>query len=491
MARKPARVFFLRPVIDRTAPIKERSKKYYVRLVKNLEKRPLGSFFAILLVLFALIAIGKFLDKPEITEEQAKEPILVEIYSIGSAPRITVPAQIEKEGVVQIEAQTSGIVHKINVKDGQSVKKGQNLISLASNYQGANAASVSRQLAGIGVQTAQETFNAQKDIVAAQRELAEKSDSNQDELRSIADKSIDETRSLVSLNESILTSIENDIRNLEATNVGGANDALILQSKQLRSQFLSATIQARSALRNTELQADEDKPPTQLSNLQREIAIKQLDLQEKTLKLSVDSANLQLKLAQINESTFFPASPFGGSVEKVHVRVGQQVSPGTLLVTISQKDKSQTAVAYVPKNIASQVSKLNSSILTVENKHYEVLPLYISQEAVKGQLYAIIYEIPDEAKSQLTDKGFIDVEVPIGYSWASVSTPYIPLDAVHQTQDVATVFVVKNERAEGKAVTLGQVQGNFIEVTAGLEDNDIVIVNRNIVSGDPVKAKAP
>src|SRR3990167_10229470 len=228
------------------APIKARSQKIYKRINKLIEKRPLGSFFAILAVLFVLIVIGNFLGKPKAVEQKAKEPILVKTYSIGSAPRITIPAQIEKEGVIQIEAQTPGIIYKINVKDGQSVQKGQNLISLSSNYQGANAASVSRQLAGVQAQTARETYNTQKDIIAKQKELAQKSDANADELRSITDKSRDETSSLVSLNESIISSIESNLTDLEANNTGGVNDTVILQTKQLQSQFLAATNQSRA-----------------------------------------------------------------------------------------------------------------------------------------------------------------------------------------------------------------------------------------------------
>ena len=116
MKEFPKWVNFFRP-----APIKARSQKIYKRINKLIEKRPLGSFFAIMAVLFVLIVIGNFLGKPKVTEQKAKEPIIVKTYSIGSAPRITVPAQIEKEGVIQIEAQTPGIVYKINVKDGQSV----------------------------------------------------------------------------------------------------------------------------------------------------------------------------------------------------------------------------------------------------------------------------------------------------------------------------------------------------------------------------------
>lgn len=496
MTRLTKRVNFFRSALvslkARSAPLKEKSRIIYKRATIFAQARPLWTFFGLLLILLAAIVVGNFPTKPKVTdEEKAKEAIEVETYSIGQAPLLTIPAQIENEGVIQIEAQASAIISKINVKDGQSVKKGQLLISLASNYQGGNAASVQRQLAGVQAQTARITFDAQKDIIAKQREIAEKADSSADDLRDITEKSQDETKQQVNLNESILSQIEANINQLEASNVGGSNDALILQTKQLQSQFLAATNQARSALRAAEFQTDENKAPTQLSNLTREVTTKQLDLQEKTSSLSLEAANLQAKLAQISEATFFPVSPFTGTVERVHVRASQRVSPGDLLVTVSTSSKAVTAVAYVPQNIAQSVSKLSSSVLTIDSERFEVAPIYISSQATSGQLYSIVFEIPQAAQSNLTDKSFIDVQVPIGYSYTSQSVPYVPLDSVHQTQDTAVVFTVVDQKAHAKTVSLGQVQGNFIEITSGLEDKDVVILNRNIVAEDSVKVKSP
>lgn len=485
---KPFLASFFRRVKNGPASLKSKSQKYYTRTYEFSKRRPQTAFFTLLLILLVFIALGNVIRKPKTEDiQEAKNPIAVETFSIGSAPRITVSAQVEKEGVVQIVAQTAGIVNKVNVKDGQTVKRGQNLISLSSNYQGANAASVQRQLAGVQAQTARITLDAQKEIIAGQRDIANRSDVNADDLRSITQKSVDETKSLVSLNESILTTIEANIKTLESTNVGGANDALILQTKQLQSQFLAGTNQSRSALRASEVQANDNN--ASISNLQKEITTKQLDLQEKTLKLNLDAANLQVRLAQISESLMFPASPFAGTVERVHVRAGQQVTPGTLLATISSAGKSQTAVSYVPRDIAQGISKLDASFLILDDQKYEAMPAYVSQEAVNGQLYAVIYSIPQDLERALTDKGFIDIEIPVGYSYTSQSVPYIPIDSVHQTQDKSVVFVIKDDKAEGKVVKLGLVQGNFIEITSGLEENDQIILSRNIVSGDPVKPK--
>jgi hypothetical protein len=46
---------------------------------------------------------------------------------------------------------------------------------------------------------------------------------------------------------------------------------------------------------------------------------------------------------------------------------------------------------------------------------------------------------------------------------------------------------MKNNKALARKVTLGDVYGEYVEVTQGLYDNDIVILDRNVVAGDSVK----
>jgi multidrug efflux pump subunit AcrA (membrane-fusion protein) len=64
--------------------------------------------------------------------------------------------------------------------------------------------------------------------------------------------------------------------------------------------------------------------------------------------------------------------------------------------------------------------------------------------------------------------------------------PFVPLDAVYQTEDTASVFVELGGSVKEKKITLGQIYGDFIQVESGLLKGDQVILNRNVVSGDKV-----
>jgi len=471
----------------RPAPLKTRAQIIYKKIAVFSQGRPLTAFFILLAILFVTIAAGNILSKLKPKEEELpKEAKKVNVYEIGTAPKITLNAQIEKAGVVKIVAQSPGIVQKINIKAGQEVQRGQNLISLSTNYQGGNTASLTRQLAQRQYQHNADTFDLQKDLIGKQREVAEKTDVNTDELREITQKSVGDTSSLISLNDQILTSIDTTLKNLQSSNVGEANDQIILQTQQAKSQFLAANNQVKTTQRQAEFAAGGENAPAELSDLAKSIALKQLDLQEKTLTLARETSLIQLRLAQVNESLMFPSSPFNATVQRIHVNFGDSVTPGTILVTLSGSDMSLWAVAKVPGHIARNISKLEPTVLKIDGHSHEAIPYFISTEATDGTLYSVLYSIPQNMEGVLTDQAFLEIQIPIGYKDTSRLNPFIPFDAVHQTQDAAIVFVIENETAVAKKVELGTVQGNYVQVNLGLTQNDKVITNRNIVSGDKV-----
>lgn len=453
-----------------------------------IQRKPFLSFFIALTLLFILIVLGSTVFKPKVLEEKKGDGIkTVETFKLGAAPKISVQAQIEKTGVIKIVAQTPGIVSSINVSEGDLVVKGQTLIGLSSNYYGGNAASLGRQIAQNQYNLSRDTYDNQKETIDRQRKIAERSDANSDELQDIANKSLEETRSLLDLNESLLSTINSNLTQYEASNSGGVNDQLIFQTQTQKSQFQAAVNQLKQAIRGTELQAGSDKPPADLSNLQREIALNNLEVQEKSLKAGLEISKLQLSLAQVTEANMFPSSPYKGVVERVHVRLGESVSPGKVLATISGIEGKIILEAKVPQQISKNVSKLETSDILVNGKTIQAQPAYVSGEATNGQLYSIIYHIDDQYQEFFTDGGFVSVSIPIGSPDSNNIVPFIPLDSVFQTQEESTVYIFKDGKAQAQKIQLGQVQGSFVEVTEGIGGEDEVILSRNVVEGDKVK----
>lgn len=448
---------------------------------------PILSVVITLALLLGLIAVQSALRKPKAEAEVTKPARVVDIFSIGQAPRVKAQAQIKKSGVIKIVAQTSGVVQQIPVKEGQTVSQGQNLAYISTSYGGGSTLSVQRQIAQKQYANAKDTYDEQKDLIAKQREIAEKSDTNTDELRSISAKSIDESKSLLSVNNDILNNLNHDIAQLEATNSADINRSSIQALKQSKTVYQSTANSLSSSIRNLEYSTDSDGVQSELANLNKDVALKQLDIQEKALTLGRDVSYLQYQLASINESLAYPSSPCYGVVEKVHVKFGDVVSPGMTLFTVSTTNKSALAVALVSQDVAAQVSILEPSILAVGSQTVSVMPSYVSQEATDGVLYSIYYAIPEELVQRAIEGGYIEVEIPVGNAGTTSVVPYIPLDAVHQTQDGAYVYLAKNNRVVAEKVTLGTVYGQYVEVREGIHAADHVILDRNVVDGDRIK----
>ncbi len=468
--------------------LNKRRKIFYRKFITHAQRKPISTFLGLLLMLLGLIILSNVINRPKESAIKTTLPTKeVAVYTIGTSPKITVQAQVEKSGVIKVVALGSGVVQSINVEVGQVVGQGTSLVSMSTNYQGGNAFSVARQLAQVQFKNVVETYKTNKELIDKQRELAEKSDKNSDELRSISNQSLEATKSLIALNSDILTTLETQQADLEASNVGGANDAAILQTKQLRSQLMAGNNQLEAGLRVSEYSGADDKIPAELSNLSKDIALKQLDLQQKALKLNVEVSRLNLVMAQINEALMFPVSPVAGVVERIFVREGQVVNPGTSLVQVSGTSDSLIAVALLSREMAEGVSRAQVSTLHLGDEAFDEVPFYVSEEATDGSLYSAQFSIPQEFSSRVSDKAYITIEMPIDFPKTGSSIPFVPIDSVFQTQDSAFLFVVKNGKAQAKEVALGQVLGRFVEVKSGLSESDQVILQRNVISGDPIK----
>ncbi len=439
----------------------------------------LGGGLALLLV---LIVVGYFIRQDGKEEVQERPVNEVTVFQIGEVPRITVTGQATKDNVVTVVAQTGGVVQRIYTKEGDKVWRGKNLVYLSSNYQGGSALTLQRQIAERQYNHTKDTYDLQKDIVAKQRDLAEKSKENTDELRDIQEQSISETRSAIDLNEEI-------IDNLNETIETSTSDSVVESTKQLKSSYLSGLNQLKSSLRNLEYQTDDNNPPVKLAETQKDLTLKQLELQEKSLDLGKEISLLQLRLAQINESLAYPSTPIAGVVQKVHVNFGQAVQPGTPLVTIAGEGECLKIQALVSRGVAGKVSEINSHRIKIDNEWVEVMPTFVSTEATDMGRHTITYNLDAEAANKIGNRERVEISLPIGYPDSNGVVPFIPIDAVYQTEDRAYVFVVDGEEAKSQEVRLGEVYGRFVVVEEGIEDSTQVILDRNVVGSEKIDVK--
>lgn len=464
--------------------LNKKRKIYYKKIITHARRKPISTFLGLLLMLLGLIIISNVINRPKEAMKETAFPIKeVQVYTVGTSPKISVQAQIEKSGVIKIVSLGGGVVQGINVEVGQQVSRGQNLVSLSSNYQGGNGPSIQRQLAQIQYRNVLDTYSVSKELINKQKELAEKNDKNSDELRKISNDSLDSSRNLINLNNDILSVLEANQTDAEAA----GDDVLVLSLKQLRTQFIAGNNQLSLALKNAEYSGSDSNPPAHISDISKDITLKQLEIQEKALNLNKEIFRLSLALAQVNEAIMFPSAPIQGVVDRIYVKIGQAVNPGTPLVQISGDSSSLIAVALISRELADSVSTAQVSTLHFGDESYEEVPFYVSKEATDGTFYTVQFQIPSEFSSQVTDKGYITIEIPIDYPKTGSTIPFVPIDSIFQTQDQAFLFVASEGKALSRKVSLGQVIGRFVEIKKGLKDQDQVILNRNVISNDRIR----
>ncbi len=473
--------------------LRERLKTISKRILRRIDSHPVQSFLILLGVLLLLIIVGNLLRKPPSTVEKKKEAKVVETYSIGNAPTISVVAQIQRSGVVTLTAQTAGIVQTIYKTEGSYVNRGDWIVGTSTNYTGGNIASVTRQIAEKNYKYVVDTYDKQKDLIEKQKQIASDTSSLSDDLRSIMDHSVNDTQNLVNLNSDIINSLNSQITTLQQTNINGSNDAAILQAKQTLSGISSAQLSLQSTLRNTQYEVNGDNEPSALSHTGKDVTLEQLDLQQKSLDLNREVAKLNLTLSQLAESLMYPSSPVSGVIERIHVTVGQSVTPGTILATITGTKNTATALVLTSKDIAYNISRIEKTLYTDGGKTYELTPTYISTQPTDGQLYSILYTLSDAIAQTMSNKSYISLSIPVGSAKTTSIIPYVPLDSVYQTQDHSYIYIAQKSAqgyvVKSKIITLGSVVGSFVEVKSGLTSSDMVLLTRSVIEGDSVSIK--
>lgn len=478
--------------------LKQKLQLGFAKILAVLSAFPFITFIALLALIFALIVIGnRYREVPPPAPAPEAAAVPVNIFSQDGQPELEMTARIEKAGVITIVAQAPGIVRKINVTEGKEVRGGTVVVNLASNYQGGNASSVSRQIAQRSYQFNTETYDAQKEIINRQKGIANNGESQAKDLREIGRKSYDDTKATISTNEDILNTLNDNIKELEDSNIGGINDSSILAAKQGKAGILAALSGLRAGLRTAEYMNADDKTPAKTAEQVRDLTIKQLELQEKSLDLTRDVSALNVKLARVAEQIMYPAAPCGGVIERVYVKEGQAVNPGTPIATLRMKETQANAIISVPAEIARQVNKMEPTYITLNGQESALYPRYVSTEATEGSLYAIMYTLPENLGQYVTEGSTVTMRVPIGGKKLTSTEVIAPIDAIYQTTEKAYLYVVKNatqsaeagqsgQVAELREVKLGDVTGEYVQVVSGLSPSDSVITSRGITAGEKV-----
>jgi RND family efflux transporter MFP subunit len=172
------------------------------------------------------------------------------------------------------------------------------------------------------------------------------------------------------------------------------------------------------------------------------------------------------------------------------VRVGDHVSPTTLLTTVDENAQLE-AYVYIPTEKAADIKMgLPIQIVDSQGKLIESTQIDFVSRQVDNALQGILVKAP--IKSSL-DRFRNAQLVKARVVWSTAPAPTVPVLAVSRIGGQSFVYVVaqsdQGSVAKQRAITLGDTIGNDYAVLSGLQPGDKVIVSgiQFLVDGVPVQ----
>jgi HlyD family secretion protein len=245
-----------------------------------------------------------------------------------------------------------------------------------------------------------------------------------------------------------------------------------VQLKNAEIEFLAAGVQSQETLDNATMAAD---------SLRAKIAL---------AKEQVAASQARVGEAQQNVDNTVIRAPFDGIVVSKDAQVGEMVSPisagggftRTGIATIVDMNSNEIEVDVNEAYIARVVPGQNVTAVLdaypewqIPSRVRTVIPTADRQKAtvkVRISFLKLDPRILPDMGIKVTFFG----AAPEQKNGATEPAALIPQDAVREDQGKKIVFLVKDNRLERRAVTLGGTRGSDAEVLAGIDAGDTVVV---------------
>jgi len=287
-----------------------------------------------------------------------------------------------------------------------------------------------------------------------------------------------------------------------------ANDSwTILIPNKTASNYLSNYNAYQTALQNQPQAITSAQ--TQIDTAQSNLEQAQTALEQKkepaasadlaTAKSQVDSARAQLEAAQKNYSDNIITAPFDGQVAAVNAQKGDQIGASTLIVTlvtnqqIAEVSLNEIDAAKVKTGEKATMTFDAISDLTLTGKVIQVDVIGAVSQGVVSYGVKIGFDTQDErikpgmsvSADIITDVKQDVLAVPSSavksqnsqsYIQILNSTTNLPLSAAAESQ------ITSNIAPENQTVTVGVSNDTMTEITSGIKEGDIVVV-QTVTSG--------
>lgn len=195
-----------------------------------------------------------------------------------------------------------------------------------------------------------------------------------------------------------------------------------------------------------------------------------------TAKASVDSAQAVLDSATNNLNNTVIIAPISGYVASKNGTLGQIAAAGSPLFSIKSTDVvnveisvTESVIPYINIGTKASVSVSTASLSDIKGE----VTVVNTVKNVQTGMYTVKIKIDN--KDDLLKLGMMaDVVLE---TQAKSGVIVIPSASIMQDDEGYSVYIVKDNKAEKRAITIGITNNDFVEVISGLSTGETVVVS--------------
>ncbi|MSR83704.1 MAG: efflux RND transporter periplasmic adaptor subunit [Candidatus Latescibacteria bacterium] len=195
-----------------------------------------------------------------------------------------------------------------------------------------------------------------------------------------------------------------------------------------------------------------------------------------TAQAEVAQARSAMELAELNLHDALVRAPVGGAMQTRTVQTGQYVQPGATLATLVRRDPLLLRFQVPEQDAVSLKPGTAVSFAVRDSQHrYSARISHVAESAdLSSRMVPVTAQIDDPARGQLRAGAFAQVSVPVG---ESVQAPVVPQIAVRPSERGFLAFVVKDNTAQERILTLGmRTAEGLVEIRTGLQAGELLVV---------------
>ena len=195
-----------------------------------------------------------------------------------------------------------------------------------------------------------------------------------------------------------------------------------------------------------------------------------------TAQAEVAEKKAALSQAELNLREAYVRAPVAGVIESRRVMTGQYAQPGTILATLVRREplllRFNVPAAEAAELNPGQVCRFR---LRDGQRTHEARITHVGHAADPAtRMVTVVAEVTSADRADLRPGAFAEVTIPVGGARAA---PVLPQTAVRPTERGFVAFVVENNQARERVLTLGmRTSDGAVEVKSGIRPGELVVV---------------